>query len=156
MSYASPVLRRSVLALAVVAGTVVACSSLPELTFGDGDAGGSEGGGPEGSAGEGGTDAPIDTAGCVKSGAEICDDGLDNDCNGLTDCEDPACGGFACVTPAPDTWQLVAFVAAAPPACPTGYTAPTDLKVLSGSAMHTCPCSCVGSGGTGPTCAGAL
>jgi hypothetical protein len=140
--------------LAFIAFTVVACSSLPELTFDDGDGGTSEGGGGEGGP-DGGVDAPIDTApACVKSGAEVCDDGLDNDCNGLKDCEDPACGGFACVMPAPTGWDLVAVNEATQPACPTGFTAPADLKILAGSPVHACPCSCTGSGGSGPTCAG--
>lgn len=153
--------RRSFL-LAFAAVTVVACGSLPDLMFADdagtaSEGGVSESGASESGASESGVDSGRDTAPpCIKSGPEICDDGLDNDCNGLKDCEDPACGSFACVTPAPDTWQLVAFVETAPPACPTDFTAPTDLKVLSGSAVHTCPCSCVGSGGTGPTCAGAM
>jgi len=150
VSYDRPVLRRSSLAFAVAAFTVVACSSLPDLTFDD-DAGSSG----EGGGGEGGVDAKPDTApSCVKTGPEICDDGIDNDCNGMADCADPACGTYACVTSAPAGWDLVAFAETAPPACPTSYTS-TDLKVLNGSAAVTCPCTCTGSGGSGPTCAGA-
>ncbi len=33
--------------------------------------------------------------GSCFTGYEICDDGIDNDLNGLTDCADPACGGNA-------------------------------------------------------------
>ncbi len=148
MSYAPPVARHRFLLAAVVACTVVACSSLPSLSFVDDDAGG-------GGGGEGGSEDPRpDTAGCVKTGAEICDDGLDNDCNGTADCADPACGTHACVTAAPAGWDLVAFAESAPPACPSSY-ASSDLKILSGSATVTCPCSCAGSGGSGATCAGA-
>ncbi len=35
-----------------------------------------------------GPNNPVTFAGCVT---EICDDNLDNDCDGLTDCADPAC-----------------------------------------------------------------
>ena len=35
-----------------------------------------------------GTNNPTNYAGCVT---EICDDNIDNDCDGLTDCDDPAC-----------------------------------------------------------------
>ncbi len=155
MSYASPVLRRCLLALAVVAGTVVACSSLPDLTFGDGDAGGSEGGNPEASAaegggGEGGVDAGRDTSPpCVKSGAEVCDDGLDNDCNGMFDCADPACGaGYACTDAPPSGWQLVAFAAATRPACPSSFGAATDLSAVAGNSGGTCGCACSPSFGS--------
>lgn len=30
--------------------------------------------------------------GCVPTGAEVCDNGVDDDCNGFTDLADPACG----------------------------------------------------------------
>jgi hypothetical protein len=36
--------------------------------------------------------------GTVQSSETLCSDGRDNDCNGLTDCADTACGGLACAT----------------------------------------------------------
>ena len=139
------------LVIAVLVAGTGACSSLPDLHFDDGtEAGGGEGG-PfnEGGGSDGGSDAPIEA--CVKSGpVEICDDGLDNDCNGLKDCEDPACGGFACVAAPPDGWALIALALTAPPACPTGF-ASADVRVLAGTDTTGCPCTCVGSGGTSCT-----
>jgi hypothetical protein len=149
------VLRRASF-VSVLLLVLVACSSVPDLRFTD------DGINPDGgtdSGREGGIDGGADTAPpCVKTGAEVCDDDIDNDCNGLKDCADPACGtGFACTTPAPDGWTLIAFaeIATAALVCPAGYTGSTDLRVLNGSATHACPCTCTGSGGSGPTCAGA-
>ncbi len=34
--------------------------------------------------------------GTVEATESICNDGLDNDCNGLTDCAEPACAGMTC------------------------------------------------------------
>ncbi|HEY3352354.1 MAG TPA: hypothetical protein VGQ83_03830 [Polyangia bacterium] len=39
-----------------------------------------------------------------------CMDGIDNDGNGLTDCEDPACAGYACVDAPPAGWEAVPWV----------------------------------------------
>ncbi len=36
-----------------------------------------------------------DCTGYALPSAEICDDGVDNDCNGLKDCNDPSCAGAA-------------------------------------------------------------
>ena len=124
-----------------------ACSSLPDLHFADGnDEGGNGDGGP---LGEGGTDGSADTGtdgsvpGCIKSGPEVCDDGLDNDCNGHTDCDDPACtAGFMCTDPAPNGWDLVGFAASTRPTCPTGLGAASDVATVTGTGAGTCACQC--------------
>lgn len=141
----------------VAVGAAAACSSVPDVTFSD-DAGGSSGSdGSDGSSGgfDGGDGAPEAAPGCVKTGPEVCDDGLDNDCNGQTDCMDPACNaGYTCSDPPPSGWALVAFSEATQPACPTGFGASTDLKVVEGTGSGgTCSCACVGGGGAVEKCA---
>ena len=109
---------------------LAACRSVPDVTFADGDGG----------AGEGGSSAGP----CTPTGAEICDDGIDNDCNGSVDCADPACGAFACVEPAPAGWQLVAFSAASRPPCPQGTGASKDVVSIEGDGAAACDCTCGG------------
>jgi len=87
--------------------------------------------------------APIDLA-CA--GPEDCFNGVDDDCNGLADCADPACDPIAeCVTDAPG-FALGSSVAAGD-ACPAGYDAPSaplnqGLIVPAGCAPCTCSVSC--------------
>src|SRR5437773_2281567 len=51
-----------------------------------------------------GADATNPADACATQESD-CLDGVDNDCNGLVDCADPACGaGFRCVADAPSTW----------------------------------------------------
>ena len=90
--------------------------------------------------------APVDS--CVSTGAEDCTNGIDDDCNGLTDCADPACvtEGYACITPLPaadNGWDFVAFDSTAQSTCPATLTQknvdvdPTDL-----TSPATCGCTC--------------
>ena len=52
-------------------------------------------------AGAGGAiDSGVDTTGCVFQSAEDCFNGIDDDCNGHTDCDDPACNGSTTCVPA--------------------------------------------------------
>lgn len=122
--------------LSFVFGALIlaACSSVPDVTFADGDGGTGEGGSSGSSGSSGGP--------CTPTGAEICDDGVDNDCNGSVDCADPACGAFACVEPAPAGWQLVAFSAASRPPCPQGMGASKDVVSVEGDGGVSCDCSC--------------
>ena len=64
--------------------------------------------------------SPVD--GCKATGPEKCTNGVDDDCNGLTDCADPACQtqGYACAAPAPGGWDFVAFDATRRPAARPG------------------------------------
>ncbi|MDF2693908.1 MAG: hypothetical protein K0S65_2291 [Labilithrix sp.] len=80
---------------------------------------------------------------CKPTGAEVCDDGIDNDCNGRVDCADSACTeGFACVEPPPDGWIPILLAEDARPSCPAGYTAPTDVRVVQGDGAIACACDC--------------
>jgi hypothetical protein len=76
---------------------------------------------------------------------ENCTDGVDNDGNGLVDCEDPACqAGYTCVT-VPADWTIGAFLPNLPeqtqPSCPPGY-APKPLLVQEPASTVTCSCTC--------------
>ncbi|HEY8078967.1 MAG TPA: hypothetical protein VIF62_32770 [Labilithrix sp.] len=139
-------MKRGIAALAAVFTcwtAAVACGSVPDVTFGDGGAFTPPP--PEPLDGPSG-DAPQDSIvpGCTPNGAEVCDDGIDNDCNGHTDCDDAACkAGFACAD-MPAGFTVVAFAGATQPTCPAGST-PTDLKVVSGDGAATCACSCGGT-----------
>lgn len=94
-------------------------------------------------------DAPVD--GCKPTGPENCTNGIDDDCNGLVDCADPACKtqGYACVAPAPNGWDFVAFEPASRPGCPSSLKEndvdvdPTDL-----TSQATCTCTCNPAGVT--------
>lgn len=82
--------------------------------------------------------------GCAHGGPEICTDGIDNDCNGLTDCADPACTalGYACVPPVPSGWTYDAVdMTDAASSCPAGYGS-QPLVVSASGGPAVCGCSC--------------
>jgi len=140
MSYDRGVVRHASLA-ALLLLTVIACgacSSVPTLTFDDEEGGASADGG--------------DAGPCVKSGAEICDDGVDNDCNGKTDCADDACQTrFTCASGAPDDWTLVALAEGARPNCPTGFGDAKDVRTVQGAGgSASCACECGGAASCSP------
>ncbi|MBX3186671.1 MAG: hypothetical protein KF819_06635 [Labilithrix sp.] len=116
----------AVVLAALLAAWIASCSSIPELTFIEQ---------------EGGTEAGP----CLPTGREICDDGIDNDCDGRVDCADSACeSGFACVDPAPADWSLVAFADDSRPSCPEGFGAGADIRTARGIGDAACACNCGG------------
>lgn len=94
---------------------------------------------------EGGADGngPVIDPNCRKSGPEVCDDGIDNDCNGFADCADPGCAaGFVCVDPPPEGWETILLADHTRPPCPAPYTDPADVRVIEGDGALTCSCDC--------------
>ncbi len=100
---------------------------------------------------DGGSDAPPEAPGdALTDGAteacaptENCSNGVDDNCNGLVDCQDPACGtqGFACAPSTPAGWSVVDFAANAQPPCSTGYANPAPF-VEGPDAAAGCTCQC--------------
>jgi hypothetical protein len=91
--------------------------------------------------GDGGTCAP----------AELCGNGIDDDCNGLTDCADPICkaAGYACLpTELPAGSTLVAYYPSANgtalPACPSMY-GPAQTVLANVDGGTSCDCTCAGT-----------
>lgn len=159
--------RRLTLAVVVSLAGAVAGSGVGCGLDGDGvgsSAAGQGGAGPDGNGVEGGggvgedvASLPMgdaareDTGPCVDSGAEVCGNGVDDDCNGLADCADPACGAYACSpgVPAGAGWTVVAALFAQgtnmPAACPAGYGTGTVLGEGPTSSAATCSCACGGN-----------
>jgi hypothetical protein len=75
---------------------------------------------------------------------EVCNDRIDNDCNGLVDCADPACSAKTkCEPSVTGGWTLVAYDATATGACPAGYGNASDVVSLTGGSQPaTCGCTC--------------
>ncbi len=107
----------------------------------------------EGAAGEAG---PGDASGACGLEAEDCTNGVDDNCDGKIDCDDPECAAYACVPPVPAGWKgPVSYAQAAspalPPDCPPGYEGP-----LAGNAGFDAPaasCATCTCGASGQTCA---
>ncbi len=95
----------------------------------------------------------IDCGGGCAPCSEVCTNGLDDDGNGLTDCEDPLCGSYACVPEAPDGWDGPAWlhVGTEDPFCEAGrLVVDGGVGPLSFSEADCSACSC--SDATGATC----
>jgi hypothetical protein len=97
-------------------------------------------------------------SGACCSSIEICDNGVDDNCNGLVDCADPYCttspGGWACtILPVGNGWTIGAYDATARPACPANFSgASTDVLSDVGGAADSCTCDCTNT--TAATCKG--
>ncbi len=143
----------AVLLLVAAAAATLRCSLLAPS---DHDLMGGGGSSPDAS-----NDARLDAAcvgtSCLDSGTvdaacarivEVCTDGIDNNCNGLTDCADPACtAGFACEPNAPSGWVEVAFDPSSTAACPAGFSSmSTTVKVATPAGTNPCSCRCTVQG----------
>ena len=119
-----------------------------DATVGDGAESGGEGeGGADAEAGDAPTDVaqPPDAApeACSPTGPESCSNGVDDDCNGLVDCADPACAssGFVCTPAVPSGWSLVAYDRDSRPPCPSGWGSSSPL-VEGPDGGAACGCAC--------------
>jgi hypothetical protein len=114
-------------------------------TGGTGAGGTGTGGTGAGGAGTGGAGG----AACVFKSAEDCFNGIDDDCNGKTDCEDPACTPTTeCVAAPGSTFQAGVEAATASTTCPSNFTGgETALdEGLNIPAATSCTgCSCTAS-----------
>lgn len=104
----------------------------------------STGGGAATSSGTGGAGSG---GGGGDPGVEDCTNGVDDDENGMTDCEDPACEAFLCTEAAPSGWTgPVAFFYGDPamlPNCdPIWPTSSTPGGGSLNAAQAVCACSC--------------
>jgi hypothetical protein len=111
-------------------------------TGGTGTGGIGTGTGGTGTGGAGG-------AACVFTSAEDCFNGIDDDCNGKTDCEDPACTPTTeCVAAPGTTFQAGVEAATTSTTCPSNFTGgETALNEgLNVPAAASCTgCSCTAS-----------
>jgi hypothetical protein len=128
--------------LQIIAGAIaVSCTQFRSLAGDDGGAGGGNistgSGGAVGDASA--PDAPVDAepsdvrqdalpaadlgsdAGCVARGAEDCFNGLDDDCNGHKDCDDPACSAVSTCVPIAPGLEMGTVVASGT-TCPFRYS----------------------------------
>jgi hypothetical protein len=84
---------------------------------------------------------PVDA--CADSGpTETCNNGIDDNCDGLVDCADPMCQatGWTCVPPVPGGWQYLAFSQSAQ-TCPAPFTTtPLQMNLSVGTSTCSCPC----------------
>jgi hypothetical protein len=114
---------------------------------------------PEASSSDAATDVVVAEAatvdGCVSTGTEDCTNGMDDNCNGLVDCEDPVCmgAGYTCVPiwPDPTGWNFVAFDATSQTGCPPTLTQ-TSVAVDPTNPPPPAACGCTCSVGTLPSC----
>lgn len=93
----------------------------------------------------------VDGPGDACETLEICNNGIDDDCNGLVDCADPQCQeqGWACAPMVPPGWNLVAYDGTGRPSCASGWGSSAPLVEAPIAGGTACVCSC-GSALTNP------
>lgn len=115
--------------------------STASASTGQGD-GGAGGGASTGTT----TSVASSTSSGCGSAIEICDNGIDDNCDGMVDCGDPQCSGpadgRACIPEAPVGWALTSVAPDTGAGCPAGYDTPVPLASPPGSASATCDCTC--------------
>jgi hypothetical protein len=103
----------------------------------------------EASVGPDAADA-ADAADSCPSTVEICNNGIDDDCDGLVDCADPQCSAWTCVGgPIPSGWTLAEVSPTTPAACSTGYQSATAIYA---GPFPPAECTCGGTLTTPGTC----
>ena len=140
---------------AVGAGGAGAAAGTGGAATGTGTGAGT-GGSPTGTS-TGGTAATGGSGGSGGSGgtpcSEACNDGIDNDGNNLTDCEDPCCAAWSCVDPTYTSWTgpVAVYVGTDQGiACPSAWP---DTEIDGGTGTITAPpasctaCSCGSASG---------
>jgi len=87
--------------------------------------------------------------GCTYLGPENCTNGIDDDCNGQTDCSDPACApAFKCTASPPSGWfgpgtVFEAVSGTTPPGCSGAFPNDSfDLHASPTSPPGGCTCAC--------------
>ena len=109
---------------------------------GTGGAGGAATGGVPGTGGRG--SGGSGGSACQPAPAELCFNGIDDDCDGLADCADPACSSVAVCVPADQAFSLGITIDASSD-CPIGYQMGTSTLIHQGvtgdTACDGCTCS---------------
>jgi hypothetical protein len=115
-------------------------AGLDAATEAGGDAPAGDAGGAD--VGTDAHDGAADACGTV----EICNNGVDDDCNGLVDCADPQCQalGWTCMPAVPSSWVLVAYDPGGRPACAGGWGSSVPVVEDPDAGPPFCTCACGG------------
>ncbi len=167
-AYNEPMRLRAALSLAIAATVAGGCASVLGV---DHSYELEDGGASDDATAMDGADAPGDrgadgNTGDVRPGdgpasdrclaKEDCTNGVDDDCNGKTDCADPMCGAYSCVPPVPPGWSGPAELFdqmgnPVPPSCDALHSGPVA-DGTAGLAFAPASCSACSCGAPNTTC----
>lgn len=120
---------------------------------GGGQGGVSQGGGSQGGASQSGTGGASQSGTGGGATEQNCVDGLDDDNDGLADCEDPDCAsGFTCAPAAPPQWAGIGWLDSSLSPCPAGLADQTDLYDVADLDAPPPSCSCACGAAVGVSC----